>query len=164
GEQSEYRIHAAEECQVSLWRYGLRKERVRLLNWHGEHGPRAGVQQTPDGDYTQTGVQWNRRGYASIVHSQRVTAPARSGLYHVPQDTQVSDPIEGRNECHLAPAEWRLLGWLERDGYAYDLYSDYQLHVGTLELDAYKVLILNTHPEYWSLDMYRRVKAWVHER
>src|SRR5438045_282164 len=52
GEQSEYRIHAAEECQVSMWRYGLRKERVRLLNWHGEHGPRAGVQKTPDGDYT----------------------------------------------------------------------------------------------------------------
>ncbi len=261
GERGEYRVHSAEECQVSLWRYGLRKEFVRLVNWHGEHSPRAGVQITPDGDYTQTGAQWNLHGYASRTHSQRIEAPERSGLYylhlkaksgaffsfpwvvapktpmasvavlastntwnaynnfggrsnyinpndlpaapasnirqendrylngeiehffrfedheyrplsfdrpepfnHVPEAEQVTDPIAGRNESHLAPAEWRLLGWLEREGFAYDLYADYQLHSGELELDAYKVLILNTHPEYWSKEMYLAVKAWVFER
>jgi hypothetical protein len=83
---------------------------------------------------------------------------------HVPEAVQVSDPIAGRNESHLAPAEWRLLGWLEREGFGYDLYADYQLHSGELDLDAYKVLILNTHPEYWSKEMYLAVKAWVFER
>jgi hypothetical protein len=83
---------------------------------------------------------------------------------HVPEDVQCTDPIEGRQACHLAPAEWRLLGWLEREGVAHDLYADYQLHDGTLDLDAYRVLILNTHPEYWSADAYRRVKRWVFER
>jgi hypothetical protein len=56
------------------------------------------------------------------------------------------------------------LGWLEREGYLYDLYSDYQLHAGELDLDAYKILILSVHPEYWSRAMYGRVKEWVHER
>ena len=72
------------------------------------------------------------------------------------------DPIEGRAACHLA-AEWRLLGWLEREGYDYDLYSDYQLHSGQLDLDAYRALILSVHPEYWSVEAYRQVKQWVFE-
>lgn len=261
GETAEYRIHSAEECRVSLWRYGLRKKPIRLLNWHGEHDPRAGIQITPDGDYTQTGIQWNQIGYTNRAHSQLIVAPERSGLYylhleaksgaffsfpwvvapktpaakiavlastntwnaynnfggrsnyinpddlpatpasnirqendryihgdiehhfrfedhvykplsfdrpepfnHVPEAEQVTDPIAGRNESHLAPAEWRLLGWLEREGFAYDLYADHQLHTGALDLDAYRVLILNTHPEYWSKEMYLAVKTWVFER
>jgi hypothetical protein len=82
----------------------------------------------------------------------------------VPEQVECTDPIEGRQACHLAPAEWRLLGWLEHHGYSYDLYADYQLHAGQLDLDAYKVLILNTHPEYWSTEMYRQAKRWVFER
>ena len=83
---------------------------------------------------------------------------------HVPEDVNCRDPIEGRQACHLAPAEWRLLGWLEREGFAYDLYSDAQLHDGTLNLDAYRVLVLSVHPEYWSVPMYQTVKRWVFER
>lgn len=82
----------------------------------------------------------------------------------VAANVECTDPIEGRQACHLAPAEWRLLGWLQREGFAHDLYADYQLHDGTLDLDAYRVLILNTHPEYWSAEMYRRTKRWTDER
>lgn len=77
---------------------------------------------------------------------------------------EATDPIEGRMECALAPAEWRTLAWLEREGYRYDLYADHQLHSGELNLDAYRALLLNVHPEYWSADMYRAVKRWVFER
>jgi N,N-dimethylformamidase len=83
---------------------------------------------------------------------------------HVPEGVGCRDPIEGRQACHLAPAEWRLLGWLEEQGHAYDLYADYQLHDGTLDLGAYRVLVLSVHPEYWSAEMYRAVKRWVFER
>jgi N,N-dimethylformamidase len=83
---------------------------------------------------------------------------------HVPEQVGCTDPIEGRQACHLAPTEWRLLGWLEQQGYAYDLYADYQLHDGTLDLSAYRILILSAHPEYWSREMYRLVKSWVFER
>jgi hypothetical protein len=82
----------------------------------------------------------------------------------VPATDECTDPIEGRQACHLAPAEWRLLAWLEHEGYAYDFYSDYQLHSGVLDVNAYRILILSVHPEYWSEEMYRRVKSWVFER
>ena len=216
------------------------------------------MQITPDGDYTQTGVAWNKYGYANPHLHQYVDAPERSGLYyfhtrtrsgvefsfpwivaprgrphrspcwprtspgmpttvsaagattstptacrrrptvnarlelkrytdpdnvtydteiyaplsfdrpepinHIDASTEITDPIEGRAACHIAPAEWRLLGWLEREHFAYDYYAETQLHDGTLDLDAYKVLILSTHPEYWSRKMYHNVKSWVHER
>lgn len=261
GERGEFRCHGAEPYRLSLWRYGLQKEFVQLLGWFDEHGPLATMQVTPDGDYTQTGAQWNKRGHKSPHHTQFATAPERSGLYyfeaegesgeffafpwvvapatptasiavlgstntwnaynnfggrshyihavglpptptvnarldlrryqasgaypewqfpdeayqplsferpepcnHIPKGTEVNDPIRGRQSCHLAPAEWRLLGWLEREGFAYDFYSEYQLHAGDLDLDAYRVLILSTHPEYWSQAMYERVKEWVFHR
>jgi N,N-dimethylformamidase len=71
-------------------------------------------------------------------------------------------PIEGRMQCGQAPGEWRLLAWLEREGFAYDYYADAQLHEGTLNLDAYRVLLVGVHPEYWSRTMFDRVEAWVH--
>ncbi len=261
GERSEFRVHSVEPYRLSLWRYGLTKEFIRLLGWFDEHGPRAVMQITPDGDYTQTGVRWNTVGYGSPHHTQLVPAPDRSGLYyfhargtsgrffsfpwivapaspqapiavvassntwnaynnfggrsnyinstglppeptvnarqdliryrqvgsfnvwgfpddqyaplsferpekanHVPEDAEVTDPIEGRMEGGKMPGEWRLLAWLEREGYGYEFYSEHQLHTGVLPLDAYKVLILSVHPEYWSRQMYERVKAWVHRR
>ncbi len=258
GEKSEFRVHSIEAYKVELWRYGWKKELAAKIGWFDEHGPLATMQITPDGDYTQTGVEWNKAGYGSWQHAQHVTAPARSGLYyfhartasgrffsfpwivapaspqakiavlssnitwnaynnfggrsnyihadflpptptvnarlelsryndpqfgtwnaeeyaplsfdrpepinHVPEDVQVTDAIEGRAACHVAPAEWRLLGWMEREGFAYDLYAETQLHAGQLDLDAYRVLVISTHPEYWSSRMYDAVKAWVFER
>jgi hypothetical protein len=258
GQKSEFRVHSAEAYKLTLWRYGWQKEFIRNLGWYDEHGPRATVQITPDGDYTQTGVQWNRFGYTSPHHKQYVTAPAKSGLYyfhaktesgtffafpwivapaqpqaatavlmaninwnaynnfggrsnyihadrfpptptvnarlelkrytdpehvnydredydplsfdrpepinHVPEQVQVTDPIEGRAACHVAPAEWRMLGWLEREGFDCDVYAETQLHSGVLDLDRYRVLVISTHPEYWSREMYYRVKEWVFQR
>ncbi len=257
GEQAEFRVHSVEPYRLELWRYGWQKEFVRGLGWHDEHGPRATMQVTPDGDYTRTGVEWNKVGYISPAHKQFVEAPARSGLYyfhsstksgmsftfpwvvaparpqtavavlasdvtwnaynnfggrsnyihadefpptptvnsrlelkryvdprhqtwgssayaplaferpepinHIDPGEAITDPIEGRAACHVAPAEWRLLGWLEREGFAYDYYSETQLDAGILDLAAYRVLVLSTHPEYWTRRMYDRVKAWVFE-
>ena len=262
GEKSEFRVHATEPYRLTLWRYGWLRELVKLIGWFDEHGPRAVMQITPDGDYTQNGVQWNKVGYGSPHHTQFVEGPRQSGLYylhakgettgqffsfpwvvaperptepvavlastntwlaynnfggrsnyinadHLPdrpvvnarqdmirytqpgsfnewefQDSEylplsferpepgnvvreheeVTDAIEGRLPCVMAPAEWRLLGWLEREGFGYDYYSEWQLHQGELDLDAYRVLVLSVHPEYWSRQMYQRVSAWVHDR
>lgn len=256
GDLAEYRVHATEQCQLTLWRYGLQREKAATVTWIDEHGPQANRQVLPDGDFTQTGVLWNSDGFPS---PPTLRAPERGGLYYLwartpsgasfsfpwivaprnPQariavlaatntwnaynnfggrsnyinadrlpDTPIvysrhdldryrdpmpfggwrpsdeayaplsfdrpepmnhlfdnpecADPIRGRNQCHLAPAEWRLLGWLEREGFAYDLYSDSQLHDGTLPLTAYSILVLTAHPEYWTREMYLRVKEWVH--
>ncbi|MFO1020645.1 MAG: carboxypeptidase-like regulatory domain-containing protein [Planctomycetales bacterium] len=258
GETAEFRVHSPEQYHLSLWRYGWQKELVRELGWFDEHGPRATVQILPDGDFTQTGVQWNKQGYSNSVHAQRVEGPARSGLYyfhaktpsglfssfpwivaparpqakvavilanitwnaynnfggrsnyinadrllsvptvnsrqdlprysgpdantysswtydplsfdrpeiinHVPETDQVTDPIEGRTACHLAPAEWRLLGWLEREGIPHDVYAETQLQSGVLKLDDYQQVILGPHPEYWSRKMYFELKSWIQDR
>ena len=80
GERSEFRVHSPEAFKLSLWRYGWKKTLVRPIGWFDEHGPRTTVQITPDQDYTQTGVQWNKFGYSSPNHKQFVTAPECSGL------------------------------------------------------------------------------------
>jgi N,N-dimethylformamidase len=258
GDRSEFRVHSAEAYKLELWRYGFRKEHERLIGWYDEHGPRATVQITPDGDYSRDGAHWNERGYTHPHHKQYVEAPERSGLYyfhaktesgrffsfpwvvapskpkakvvvlasdinwnaynnfggrsnyihpaglpdrptvnarieldryndpdhihykaetypplsfdrpepinHVPEHAEVTDPIEGRSACHLAPAEWRLLGWLEREGFEYDLYSETQFHDGEVDLSAYQVLILGPHPEYWTAAMYHQLKAWTQDQ
>ncbi|RUL88282.1 N,N-dimethylformamidase beta subunit family domain-containing protein [Tautonia sociabilis] len=79
-------------------------------------------------------------------------------------DERATDPIQGRAACHLAPAEWRILAWLEREGVPHDVYAENQLHDGTLDLDSYRVLVLGPHPEYWTKVMYDRVNDWVEHR
>lgn len=83
---------------------------------------------------------------------------------HVRLEAELTDSIPGRVGSALAPGLWRLLGWLERNSWDYDLYSDHQLHEGVLDLDAYKVLVLDNHPEYWSRLAYERVRDWVKQR
>jgi N,N-dimethylformamidase len=255
GERAEFRVHSVEPYKLELWRYGWTKEFISGLGWHDEHGPRAVMQVTPDGDYTQTGVRWNEVGYTSPHHRQYVAAPTRSGLYYIHASTKsgqafsfpwvvapavptaplavlasninwnaynafggrsnyihadelpavptvnsrqeikhyidprhqcwgaensaplsfdrpepinhidlyekITDLIEGRSANHVAPADWRLLGWLEREGFPYDYYSETQLHDEVLELSKYRVLALSAHPEYWTRKMYDRVKFWV---
>ncbi|MSR31144.1 MAG: carboxypeptidase regulatory-like domain-containing protein [Gemmataceae bacterium] len=256
GEKAEFRVHAMEPYQLELFRYGWKKEKVRSLGWWDEHGPLANQQVTPDGDYSQTGVEWNQRGYNNnAVHRQFVEAPGVSGLYyfhatgasgasftfpwivapsepqgpvavlasninwnaynsfggrsnyinadalpsrptvnsrldlkrytqpgksfydsatyaplsfdrpepinHIDAGEKIMNPIEGRAACHIAAAEWRLLGWMEKENLPYDFYAETQLHSGALDLSRYRVLVLSTHPEYWSRQMYERVKRWV---
>jgi N,N-dimethylformamidase len=254
GQEGEFRIHSTDAYKLSLWRYGWEKELVQDLGWFDDHGPASTKQITPDGDYTETGLHWNRVGFGAKWHHQRVIAPPRTGLYYfhvknargeffsfpwivqperpsapiavltsnltwnaynnfggrsnyvnqgellpaptvyarsdlerytkpgtwpfevhgaplsfdrpepgnlVPEDARITDIIEGRLACFYAPGEWRLLGWLEREGFAHDLYSETELHFGRLPLDRYRVLILNNHNEYISKEMYSRIKNWV---
>ena len=50
------------------------------------------MQVTPNGDYTPTGVDWNRVGFGGNPHhSLLVTAPERSGLYYVHAETESGD-------------------------------------------------------------------------
>ncbi len=80
GETAEYRVHSVDPYQLSLWRYGLRRELIQNITWMDEHGPLANRQILPDGDFTQTGARWNVEGYAA---PPTLTAPERSGLYYL---------------------------------------------------------------------------------
>ena len=84
--------------------------------------------------------------------------------HQVPRDSAITDPIPGRLGSALAPGLWRLLGWLEREDFPHDLYPDTALAQGELDLDQYRVLILDNHPEYWTANMYQSIKHWVQEK
>ena len=59
-----------------------RRSSSASLGWFDEHGPRATMQITPDGDYTQTGVAWNKFGYAN-PHCTSMSRPRSGpGLYY----------------------------------------------------------------------------------
>jgi N,N-dimethylformamidase len=260
GERGELCFHGMESFRLTLARYGLEREQERILGWFDEHGPNAYMQNTPDGDWTQTGSRFNRIGFSNNPHhTQMAVAPERSGLYYVeqqgesgawfaapwivapapgaptapiavvlstntwnaynnfggrsnyvnatglppeptvvgrlelsryrddappewvapdsaylplsferpepfnviPQGARPTDPIAGRQGNHLAPAEWRLLAWLEREGFSHDVYADAQLDDGTLDLARYRVLMISAHPEYWTRRAFERTKGWV---
>lgn len=258
GERSEFRVHSTEPYKLELWRYGATRELVRHIGWYDEHGPRATMQITPDGDYSRTGVHWNAVGYSAPHFLQFIEAPERSGLYYlhattesgkffgwpwivapaepnhdvavlasninwnaynnfggrsnyanmaalpefpivnsrqdlsryvnpnhvfyteesyaplaferpeplnsIPLGDTLTSPIEGRSASHLAAAEWHLLGWMEQQGIGFDLYAETQLDAEELDLDRYQILVLNTHPEYWTAKMYHKVALWVRTR
>jgi N,N-dimethylformamidase len=79
----------------------------------------------------------------------------------IAKDEEVTDPMGRRLASTLAPGLWRLLAWLEREGYDYDIYRDAQLANGTLDLSQYKTLLTEMHPEYWYREEYEIVKDWV---
>ena len=81
--------------------------------------------------------------------------------HQVPLDSAITDPIPGRLGSALAPGLWRLLGWLERENFAHDLYADTALAQGELNLDQYRVLIIDNHPEYWTASMYEAIQRWI---
>ncbi|MEM7200433.1 MAG: LamG domain-containing protein [Planctomycetota bacterium] len=66
----------------------------------------------------------------------------------------------GSGISHLVDAERYLYKWLDDNGYPFDLYSDLDLHLDASLLDAYDVLILNGHSEYWSHEMIDHVEAF----
>jgi len=73
-----------------------------------------------------------------------------------------ASPIaENLSGHHLARAELWILGWLEREGYGFDLYTDIDFHDGIVDFSEYTTLIVGTHPEYWTDGMYDRLESFL---
>ena len=68
-----------------------------------------------------------------------------------------SDPLKEFNN-HLASGEWRLLSWIESKNIEYDIISGVELHNNPSILKNYKSIILSTHCEYWSKEMFISLK------
>jgi len=70
-------------------------------------------------------------------------------------------PISDGQGNHLTLAELWVLSWLEDAGYAIDAYCDHDFHMGIEDLSEYRALILNTHPEYWTLEMRDQIEQFL---
>ena len=64
---------------------------------------------------------------------------------------------------HLAEGEWRILAWLERENCSYHMVSGYELHNNPDLLQKYDTLILSTHSEYWSKEMFAGLKRFFNQ-
>jgi N,N-dimethylformamidase len=70
-----------------------------------------------------------------------------------------TSPIKNPYVNHVTRAELWVLNWLEDTGYDVDVYSDTDFHNGIQGLAQYRVLILNTHPEYFTTQMMDNLQA-----
>jgi hypothetical protein len=64
---------------------------------------------------------------------------------------------------HLAAAEWRVLAWLERENIPYDFASGAELHSDPQMLRDYRAVVLCSHCEYWTREMYEGLRSF-HEK
>jgi N,N-dimethylformamidase len=81
-------------------------------------------------------------------------SPNTAGYLSFDRPNPYTSPINSVS-LHLAQAEGWILTWLENNtssinNFEYDLYTDYDLHLEIPGFLDYKVLILSTHPEYWT--------------
>jgi hypothetical protein len=65
------------------------------------------------------------------------------------------------NSKHLTRGELWVQNWLRDAGYRVDVASDLDLHNGITGLNAYKGLILSTHPEYFSTNMFNAITNYL---
>ena len=62
---------------------------------------------------------------------------------------------------HLLAADVWAMQWLSGAGYQFEVASDVDIHQGRINLSAYAVLLLMTHPEYWTVPMRDQVDAYL---
>ncbi|GAB3499716.1 N,N-dimethylformamidase beta subunit family domain-containing protein [Amycolatopsis cihanbeyliensis] len=64
--------------------------------------------------------------------------------------------------AHQYSEDVQLIGWLERQGFAFDLLTDHDLDAeGARALGEYRAVITGSHPEYWTGAMLDAVKSYV---
>ena len=100
---------------------------------------------------------WN--AYNSYGGRSQYTTP-NGAILSFERPNPAATPL-GSGLDHLARAESWVLGWLEEAGYAFDVYTDLDFDAGIPDLNHYKALVLNTHPEYWTLQMFDRLEAYL---
>lgn len=54
-----------------------------------------------------------------------------------------------------------LMRWMSREGIAYDVYDEPDLHDALDWLSSYQVLVLQSHPEYWTETMRTNLLSWL---
>jgi hypothetical protein len=66
-------------------------------------------------------------------------------------------------DFHLTRGELWVLGWLSSIGHSPDVYSDLDFHNAGCDASQYNCLVLSTHPEYWSRQMYDNLTTYLND-
>jgi hypothetical protein len=98
-------------------------------------------------------------GFGSSLYQKR---PSGQPTYHMGINMPWADAdVSGRLRQDLVVADRYLHIWLEQNGYAFDVVSDYDLHTTPALLGQYRVLFIVGHGEYWSREMYQGVQDYL---
>lgn len=54
-----------------------------------------------------------------------------------------------------------MLKWMQEYGFGFDVCTDLDWHNGIDNVDDYESVILNTHPDYWTMQMYRNLADFL---
>jgi hypothetical protein len=110
---------------------------------------------------TNTWNSYNQWGGESNYSFPSSGSTFRSKSYARPNPhlLTVRHDLPPRN--HLVRAEAWLLDWLIACGYRVDVVTDIDVHKGLSGMDAYKAVILQTHPEYWSKKMFITLEEFL---
>lgn len=95
----------------------------------------------------------HRKGQPAYYAGLRMPWPnAAPDAYYAP---------EGSGFSHGVRLERHLHAWLDRQGYAYDVVSDLDVHRDPGLLGRYRCVVLNGHSEYWSAPAYEGFDAYL---
>lgn len=110
---------------------------------------------------TNTWQAYNNWGGASLYDTNLDDGLARPNTYIVHSQRPNPGALPQGTVGHLANAEQHVLGWLDRQQLAYDLFADIDLHERPGLLAPYPALLINTHNEYWSAKMYQALEDFL---
>lgn len=96
---------------------------------------------------------------ANIPEDPELASQFLPGFANMHRPNPMAYPLG--DEGHLTQAELHVLRWLERNGWEFDLISDWDLHHEPGILDDYQAFMLHTHPEYWSEAMYDQLDGYL---
>lgn len=110
---------------------------------------------------TNTWHAYNPSGKASFYRYNLDDSPDRERANFVsfqrPLTCYSGDTYQGGK----FDAELAISHWLDEKGIPYHVVSDLDYHEKQYSAEDYKVLILNTHPEYWSKPMYDHLEEYL---
>jgi hypothetical protein len=106
------------------------------------------------------GQIWLPEGAPRAVNARRPTRPGPA-RYETIEWAFLHGFTKYYSFAGWASHERPFLHWAEREGYAFDLLTQDDLHAEPGALDAYACTVFVGHDEYWSLDMRQAVDAYV---
>lgn len=110
---------------------------------------------------TNTWQAYNRWGGASIYRYDINDGLGKTNAFQVHMQRPNPAASMDGNDGHLANAEKHVLGWLDLNEPSYDLYADHDLHTDPGLLLEYRTLLISTHSEYWTDEMYGALEDFL---
>lgn len=102
---------------------------------------------------------WN--SYNSWGGESKYTSPAATAVTYLRPNPAAEPSEPGVIYNHLTRAELWVDDWLASTGYAFDTYTDVDLHRGIPNLQHYRAIVLHTHPEYYTPEMRDHLESYV---